>query len=144
MEDSNIEEKQKECQEYHYSQSSKVSTLARTIVYGIIGTLWILIYSDNIYREPCLWIKIALGLSFSYLLMDLAHYFWDSCNYRKEYFRLEQERNRDGILHRHEEYMDGVSKRSFLLLKVKFISVFIISIVFLIGIMTQLGIYMSK
>lgn len=143
IEDSNMEEKLKECQEYHYNQSSKVSSLARTIVYGIIGTLWILIYSDNIYREPCLWIKIALGLSFAYLLLDLAHYFWDSCNYRNEYFRLEQERNRDGILHRHEEYMDRVSKRSFHILKAKFISVLIISAVFLIGILVQLGIYQS-
>lgn len=140
MKDSNMEEELKECQEYHYSQSSKVSTLARTVVYGMIGTLWIFIYSNNVYREPCPWIKIALGLCFFYLLLDLGHYFWDACNYRNEYFRLEREKNREGILHRHEEYMNRVSKRSYCLLIVKFISVFVISAVFLIGVLVQLKI----
>lgn len=138
MNGSNMEEKLKECQEYHYSQSSNVSKLARTVVYGMIGTLWILIYSNNVYREPCLWVKIALGLCFFYLLLDLGHYFWDACNYRNEYFRLEREQNREGILYRHEEYMNRVSIRSFRLLIVKFISVFVISAVFLIGVLVQL------
>ena len=30
-----------ECQNFHYAQSSKFSTLARTLVFGIIGTIWI-------------------------------------------------------------------------------------------------------
>lgn len=139
-----IEEKLKECQEYHYGQSSKVSNLARNVVYGIIGTLWLLIYADSTYRETCLWIKIALGLSFVYLLLDLTHYFWDACDYRKEYFKLDKERAEEDILERHERYMDGVSKRSYRLLKAKFVSVIIISIVFLIAVSVQFGIYVSE
>lgn len=107
-----VKKELEECQGYHYSQSSKVSSLSRNIVYGIIGTGWVLIYADNQYHEPCTWLIIALGLSFVYLLLDLAHYFSDSCSYRREYFRLNQDKKAEGILHRHEEYMDGVSKRS--------------------------------
>lgn len=136
-----IEEKLKECQTYHYSQSSKVSSLSRNIVYGVIGTCWIFIYADNRYHQPCTWLIIALGLSFFYLLLDLRHYFLDSCSYRREYFRLERDKKNEGILYRHEEYMDGVSKRSFHLLVAKFICVLVIAIIFVIGILRQLEIF---
>ena len=136
-----IEEKLKECQGYHYSQSSNVSSLSRNIVYGIIGTGWILIYADNQYHKPCTWLIIALGLSFVYLLLDLTHYFSDSCCYKREYFRLDQDKKTEGILHRHEEYMDGVSKRSFHLLIAKFYSVLVIAVIFVIGILRQLEIF---
>lgn len=136
-----IERKQIECQDYHYSQSSKTSSLSRNIVFGIIGTCWVLIYANGSYHKPCLYIIITLGLSFVYLLLDLAHYFSDSCSYRNEYFRLERDKNTEGILYRHEEYMDGVSKRSFHLLIAKFICVLIIAVIFLIGILCQLEIF---
>ena len=135
-----IEKKLEECQEYHYSQSSKVSSLSRNIVYGIIGTCWVLIYAENRYHEPCLWIVIALGLSFIYLILDLIHYFSDSCSYRCEYFRLSRDKNNEGIEYRHEEYMDIVSKRIFHLLIAKFVCVLIIAVIFIIGILSQLGI----
>ena len=136
-----IEEKLKECQGYHYSQSSKVSSLSRNIVYGIIGTSWVLIYANGSYHQPCTWLIIALGLSFVYLLLDLTHYLSDSCSYRREYFRLDRDKKTEGILYRHEEYMDGVSKRSFHLLIAKFICVLVIAVIFVIGILRQLEIF---
>lgn len=132
-----IEKKLKECQEYHYSQSSKTSSLSRNIVYGIIGTCWVLIYADNKYHEPCWWIMITIGISFVYLLLDLAHYFSDSYSYKKEYFELEQKKN----IEDHEAYMNSVSKRSFRLLTAKFICVLIIAVIFVIAIIHQLGIF---
>lgn len=136
-----VKKELEECQGYHYSQSSKVSSLSRNIVYGIIGTCWVLIYANNHYNKPCTWLIIALGLSFVYLLLDLAHYFSDSCSYRKEYFRLDRDKKTEGILYRHEEYMDGVSKRSFHLLIAKFICVLVIAVIFVIGILRQLEIF---
>ena len=130
-----------ECQGYHYSQSSKVSSLSRNIVYGIIGTCWVLIYANGSFHQPCIWLIIALGLSFVYLLLDLTHYFSDSCSYRREYFRLDRNKMTQGILYRHEKYMDGVSKRSFRLLKAKFYSVLVIAVIFVIGILRQLEIF---
>lgn len=136
-----VKKELEECQGYHYSQSSKVSSLSRNIIYGIIGTGWVLIYADNQYHEPCTWLIIALGLSFVYLLLDLTHYFSDSCSYRREYFRLDQNKKTAGILYRHEEYMDGVSKRSFHLLIAKFVCVLMIAVIFVIGILRQLEIF---
>lgn len=136
-----VKKELEECQGYHYSQSSKVSSLSRNIVYGIIGTGWVLIYADNQYHEPCTWLIIALSLSFVYLLLDLVHYFSDSCSYRREYFRLDRDQKTEGILYRHEEYMDGVSKRSFHLLIAKFVCVLMIAVIFVIGILRQLEIF---
>lgn len=132
-----IEKRLKECQEYHYNQSSKVSSLSRNIVYGIIGTCWVLIYADNHYNKPCTWLIIALGLSFAYLLLDLYHYFSDSRRYREEYFELEQKKN----IVNHEAYMNRVSKRSYHLLIAKFYSVLAIAVIFVIAIIRQLGIF---
>ena len=123
-----------ECQNYHYSQSSKASSLSRTIIYGIIGTCWILIYADNEFHEPCILLEIALASSFIYLLLDLIHYFTDSCSYRKEYFRL----NDDLTADRHEKYMDKVSKRSFYILIMKFGLAIVIAVIFIIGTLRQL------
>lgn len=132
-----IEKELSECQNYHYSQSSKVSSLSRNIVYGIIGTCWVLIYADNLYHEPCIWIIITLGLGFVYLLLDLAHYFSDSCSYKKEYFELEQKKNTEV----HEEFMNKVAKRSFALLRVKFYFVLVIAVAFVIAIIIQLNVF---
>lgn len=132
-----VKKELEECQGYHYSQSSKVSSLSRNIIYGIIGTGWVLIYADNQYHEPCTWLIIALGLSFVYLLLDLAHYFSDSCSYRREYFELEQKKN----IEDHEAYMNRVSKRSYHLLIAKFYSVLAIAVIFVIAIIRQLGIF---
>ncbi len=132
-----IEEKLSECQNYHYSQSSNVSTIARNIVYAIIGTCWVLIYANGEYHDPCLWIIGALILCFIHLMLDLVHYFGDACSYRQEYFKL----NQDIDIDRHEEYMNRVSKRSFRFLKAKFICVSIILIIFVIGVICQLKVF---
>lgn len=132
----NIEEKKEECQNYHYSQSSKVSSLSRNIVYGIIATCWVFIYADNYYHKPCLLLIITMILCFLYLLLDIIHYFLDSCSYRNESFELSEGKN----IELHEKFMDRVSKRSFYLLKAKFIAVLIIAVIFLLGTLYQLGI----
>lgn len=133
-----IEKRLSECQDYHYAQSSKVSTISRTLIFGIIGTTWVIIYSNNTFTRPVNLLIITLCLSFGYLVLDLIHYFWDACNYRSQSFRLDKERQTDGILHKHEEYMDLVSIRSFRMIVFKFILILIISILFVIGVISQL------
>ncbi len=54
---------------------------------------------------------------------------------------MDQEKKTEGILYRHEEYMDGVSKRSFHLLIAKFVCVLVIAVIFVIGILRQLEIF---
>lgn len=82
-----------ECQNFHYAQSSKFSTLARTLVFGIIGTIWILSYSTNGFNPSNNCLLWSLIVSFLYLAVDLCHYFWDSCFYRSEYFKFEKEKD---------------------------------------------------
>ena len=66
-----VEGKLKQCQDYHYTQSSKVSALGRNIIYGEIGTMWVVMYSNHVYHNPCIMVVIALGLCFIYLLRHL-------------------------------------------------------------------------
>lgn len=106
-----------ECQSFHYAQSSKFSTLARTLVFGIIGTIWILSYSTdgfNPNNDCLLW---SLIVSFLYLAVDLCHYFWDSCFYRSEYFKFEKEK---GIAE-HDKRMSKRSQLSYRAIWIKFI-----------------------
>ena len=77
-----------ECQNFHYAQSSKFSTLARTLVFGIIGTIWILSYSTNGFNPSNNCLLWSLIVSFLYLAVDECHYFWDSCFYRSGYLNF--------------------------------------------------------
>ena len=83
-----------ECQDYHYKQSSNVSSLARYIIYAIIATIWLTINAESFL---CInwWLRIALFAAFLYLLADIVHYFWDSVSYRREYFKFEKEIGND-------------------------------------------------
>lgn len=156
MAETDIKEIIKECEEYQYNQSSNVSRLSRNIIYGIIGTIWILIYDDDTCQDTCIWIRAALVLSCLYLLLDLIHYFVDFLAYRKESYLLSHEvdscdccKEDDQLSHknktacisrRHKERTLMFSKRSANCLKAKFISILIISVLFLIGVGVQLGI----
>lgn len=133
-----IEKNLTECQGYHYSQSSMASTLLRNIIFTIIGVIWVLSYKDTGFLIPNLWLYIALGFSFLYIVFDVIHYFVDSCAYRKQYFKLESMKSRDNaceaeIIKSHEDDMTKIAKRSFSMLIAKFITMILTSIVFIIG-----------
>lgn len=139
--DQNIDKRLEECQNYHYSQSSKVSALSRNIIYGMIGTCWVLIYSNNTFHKPCVGLIITLCLCFAYLLIDLRHYYSDSRSYRNEYFVLDANRTNENILNTHEDKMRQVSKRSYRWLKRKYNATLIIAGVFVISVLRQLGVF---
>ena len=126
-----------ECQDYHYKQSSNVSSLARYIIYAIIATIWLTINADSFF---CInwYLRIALFAAFLYLLTDIVHYFWDSVSYRQEYFRFEKEVAVDKNFPEHENRMNRFSKRSFVWLCVKFSFLIVISALFLLGMVFQL------
>ena len=122
-----------ECQNFHYAQSSKFSTLARTLVFGIIGTIWILSYSTNGFNPSNNCLLWSLIVSFLYLAVDVCHYFWDSCFYRSEYFNFEKEKE---IL-KHDERMEERARKSFNSLIAKFAILIIICILFIVGFVQQ-------
>ena len=122
-----------ECQNFHYAQSSKFSTLARTLVFGIIGTIWILSYSTNGFNPSNNCLLWSLIVSFLYLAVDVCHYFWDSCFYRSEYFNFEKEKE---VL-KHDERMEERARKSFKSLIAKFAILIIICILFIVGFVQQ-------
>lgn len=136
-----ISERIDSCEHFHFVQSSKVSSISRNMIYGIVGTLWVLLYSPTDNKDAkslCPVLLIALCGSFIYLVVDLVHYFWDACNYRSEAFRIDDQREKEGILFRHDEFMAIVSKRSFFIFVLKFIMSVLVSVLFVIGIVIQL------
>lgn len=140
-----IEQLISECENYKYTQSSKVSTISRNIIFSMIGTIWVIFYSNGkVIQIPSALLLIALGFSFFYLLLDLIHYYSDTSSYKKESFRLSEEIDIEIQKERHEEFMNKVSIRSFIIFRAKFWWVIITSIIFVLGIITHFSYLLPK
>lgn len=72
----------------YYKQSSKFSEISRNITYGMLATLWIIMFSNGKVILPSIPIIITLCLCFIYLLFDLIHYYSDSFRCRKKIKQL--------------------------------------------------------
>ena len=55
--------------------TSNFSTVARTLMFGIIGTIWIITYTDEGLNFSNPWLFAALSLCLFYFLVDVIHYF---------------------------------------------------------------------
>lgn len=122
-----------ECQEFHYSQSSNFSKLSRTLVFGIIGTIWILSYTEQGFTPNNNWQIWTLVAGFIYLAIDIGHYFSDSCFYRSEYFQFEKEKD----VVSHDNRMSKRSRLSYCAIWGKFIILSIICTLFIVGFAKQ-------
>ena len=60
-----------ELQGYRYSQSSKFSSVSRTLVLGIIGTIWTIILNSKKGSTCHPLLTLALLLSISYIVLPL-------------------------------------------------------------------------
>lgn len=136
IEDQTIEE----CQSYHYLQSKQTSTLTRQLVYGIMGTIWVLSFNNGHFYVNNKFYYLVLIFSLAFMLFDVFHYFLDSLSYRKEYFKIVQgERMKEESI-KHEDFMIQVSERSFMFLKIKFGLCMFVSLMFVIGfVLSELG-----
>lgn len=122
-----------ECQGFHYAQSSNFSKLSRTIIFGIIGTIWILSYSKDGFTPSNNCLFWSLIVSFLYLAVDLCHYFWDSYFYRSEYFLFDKEKD----ISKHDERMNKRAHSSFYAICGKFIILCFVCILFVVGFIKQ-------
>lgn len=124
-----------------YEQSTKVSTICRGMVYAIIGTIWIVSYSDGMFYKPTCWLLWTLGLCGLYLVLDMTHYFVDSCfHYNREQKIFAQNKLLQEASKSEKQKYAKNAKRSFGFLVTKFCLTLLIVIIFVIG-LTQL--YMS-
>ncbi len=122
-----------ECQGFHYAQSSNFSKLSRTIIFGIIGTIWILSYSTEGFNPSNNWLLLALIVAFLYIAIDVGHYFSDSCFYRGEYSLFEEEKNISG----HDKRMNKRAQKSFYAICIKCGILSVVCLLFIIGFINQ-------
>ena len=62
-----------------YEQSSKVSTICRSMVYAVIATVWAILYDNGHFSMPegvMLW---TLGFCALFIVVDIVHYFYETC-----------------------------------------------------------------
>ncbi len=121
-----------ELQGYRYSQSSKFSSVSRTLVLGIIGTIWTIILNSKKGSTCHPLLTLALLLSISYLVCDVRHYYKDSKNYFDQQFKL-CKATTNAALDEHDTQMDELSKQSQYYVKWKYKILCIAVITFLIG-----------
>lgn len=132
------EKLQEELQGYYYSQSSKFSSVSRSLVFGILATIWVFIYTDgelSITNQVLLYALIAGVL---YLTIDILHYFLDSISYHKEQYRLDEYRTIEDLNDRHEPFMDVVNKRSYAFFITKFVILCLTAIFFITNVIQRL------
>ncbi len=121
-----------ELQGYRYSQSSKFSSVSRTLIFGIIGTVWTIILNSEKGSICHPLLTGSLLLSIVYLIFDVQHYYKDSKNYYNRQFELcKATTNAD--LDDHDIKMDELSKNSQCYVKWKYWLLWLSVITFLIG-----------
>ncbi len=136
-----IEKLLEECQGFKYTQSSNFSTLSRSIIFGIIGTLWVISYTEKEFTFPNNFALSAMCAAFVYLLVDLIHYFWDSCFYKREYVRFDKEKTSETAVRDHNQRMDRNADNSFNFFRGKCILLLITVLLFMLGFICK---YMVK
>ncbi len=128
---------QDETQSYKYSQSSKFSSVSRSLVFGILGTIWVVIYSDDSIVIPNDWLLYSLFSCLAFLFADVFHYFLDSISYQNELSKLDKYTTQEELDTKHEKKMDSISKRSHLFIKIKFVILFVACLFFVVGILSK-------
>lgn len=128
-----------ETQRYMYQQSSKFSSVSRSLVLGIIGTIWVLTYVDGNLCIPNRWLLSSLITGLVFLLTDVIHYFWDSMSYHIESYKLDSYQTLLDIDRKHEPKMDEINKRSHWFIVAKFCILIIAAILFGIGLSLKIA-----
>lgn len=121
-----------ELQGYRYSQSSKFSSVSRTLILGIIGTIWTIILNSEKGSTCHPLLTLALLLSILYLVCDVRHYYKDSKNYFERQFKLSKATT-NADLDEHDIQMDNLSIQSQRYVKMKYWILCISVMSFLVG-----------
>ena len=126
-----------ETQTYMYQQSSKFSSVSRNLAIGIIGTIWILTYTDGKLHIPNCCLLVSLIAALLLLMTDVIHYFWDSRSYQREIYKFDGYNSTKDLLMKHETTMDAINQRSGRFIVAKFVILIISTILFAIGLLLK-------
>ena len=130
-----------ECQGYKYAQSSNFIKLSRTVIFGIIGTIWILSYSNGEFIIHNTYLITSLLFAFLHILIDLLHYLVDMIFYKKEYVRFSEDKGDANAIEKHDKRMDKHATVSFRFVCVNTIALLLSVISFIIGFVFQFEIF---
>lgn len=130
-----------ECQGYKYAQSSNFIKLSRTAVFGIIGTIWILSYSDGEFEIHNTCLITSLFFAFLHILIDLLHYFVDMIFYKREYVRFSDDRGCANAIEKHDKRMDKHAIVSFSFVCINAFVLLLTAISFIKGFIFQFEIF---
>ena len=125
---------QDELQGYMYSQSSKLSSVSRNMIIGILGTIWVMTYSEGKMTIPNPYLFYALLASLLFMALDVFHYFWDSISYHRQQYKLDSYTSNEEIENIYEKRMDEINKRSHCFLIWKTSVVLLAALFFIMGI----------
>lgn len=128
------EQLQNELQGYMYSQSSKLSSVSRNLIFGILGTIWVMTYSKGNLTIPNPYLFYALLTSMLFMVVDVVHYFWDSISYHRQQYKLDKYKTNEEIENIHEKQMDKINIRSHNFLLGKTFVLFLAAFLFIRGI----------
>lgn len=132
-----LQESIKEANKYKYDQSSKASELIRKIVFAIIGSCWVLMFTQGQYHEANVFLKITIALGFIYLLFDVLHYFCDACSYHHHAQKMEEGATIDYLEKTYKPANLHISRRSFVFFVLKVSFCIAVSIAFLLGLLIK-------
>ncbi len=128
------EQLQNELQGYMYSQSSKLSSVSRNLTFGILGTIWVMTFSEGKMTIPNPYLFYALLTSLLFMVVDVVHYFWDSISYHQQQYELDKYTTDKEIDKIHEGKMDKINKRSYRFVIGKTTVLFLAAFFFIMGI----------
>lgn len=122
-------------QECHQSQSKSFSDLGRKMIWAMLGTIWIIVFSNNKIFFPNDFLKLSVIFGFIYMAIDVIHYSTDTCFYfyiSKKIPRVNfTERDVDKYVNKLENY----SNISFSFCILKMIILIPMSLIFICGLM---------
>ena len=117
--------------------TSNFSTVARTLMFGIIGTIWIITYTEEGLNFSNPWLFAALSLCLFYFLVDVIHYFCCSMICQSISAKAKDSNTYDEYL-KQKRRTEKNNRRSVVFIVIKFIVLIIAATAFCIGLYTKM------
>lgn len=118
--------------------TSIFSNVARTLMFGIIGTIWIITYSEAGLDFPNGWLFAALSLCLFYFLVDVIHYFCSAMIYQDISKKAKDSKSfREYLVQKKRTYKNN--RRTVICVIIKFAVLIIAAVAFCIGLYAKMA-----
>lgn len=135
MTQSKINKNLEQCNGFLRSQADSAAVVARTMACAMIGVVWAFSFNNGNFTIPTGWLLSSLVSNILFFLIDLLHYFSDTCVYHSQTIKLQEAKtNNDYDETLYESKMTLHSKVSFGFFVTKCFICLIAGVLLLIGI----------